>query len=293
MARAKKPEVEQEDEVKPTKANKPGKQVATWDEELAKLAQESATMEESTSTGSFFSLKSGVLSLNDNAFPNNEMAVIILDTVLENVFYKDGYDPEAVTAPSCFAFGRSEDEMEPHLIVKSAELNPAETCAQCPNNEWGSADVGRGKACSNRRRLAMIPAGTFDKQGNFVAFEDPEDFEASLVAFMKLPVTSVKGYASYVKQIASALRMPPLGVFTKVSVRPDTGSVFKVHFEALGQVPSELLSVIMERRQFAVDTIEAPYSAYEEPEEKPAKGRGSNKAKAPPAKAAGKRGARY
>lgn len=273
---------------------KPGKQVVTWDEELAKLAAESQAMEQSTSTGSFFSLKSGVLSLNDNPFPHNQMAVIVLDTILENVYYGDGYDPDTAVPPMCFAFGRDENTMEPHVIATDAGLNPAATCGECPNNEWGSADVGRGKACSNRRRIAMIPCGTYDKDGRLELFEDEEDFETSPLAFMKLPVTSVKGYAAYVKQIAATLSKPPLAVFTKVSVRPDTKSQFKVGFEALGQVPSDLLGVIMSRRAEAMASIETPYSKYEAPEEKPAKKqRPTGNRAAPPTKAAGKKGTRY
>ena len=76
-------------------------EVMKWDDELAKMAQVAADMEE-TVTGQFFSLKGGILSWNDAPVPNNEMAVIILDSILENVFYEGAYDPENIQGPFGF-----------------------------------------------------------------------------------------------------------------------------------------------------------------------------------------------
>jgi len=192
-----------------------------WDEELAKQAAVAAKVEESTSTGAFFGLKSGVLAFNDSPLPNNEMAVVILDSMLENVFYGGKYDPDEPQAPACFAFGRDEKEMAPHASVLEAGSQGGDVCQGCANNEWGSADTGRGKACRNTRRLAMIPAGKLEANGKFKAFTDVEHFETAGIGYMKLPVTSVKGYAAFVKQVTGALRRPPHAIFTRVKVVPD------------------------------------------------------------------------
>jgi hypothetical protein len=243
----------------------------TWDEELAKQAQIAAAVEESTATGQFFSLRGGILSFNDAPLPNNEMAVVILDGLLENVYYEGAYNPENIQGPKCFAFAREEKTMAPHKIVIDGGHAQNDGCASCPKNEWGSADTGRGKACRNTRRLALIPAGTF-KDGQFEAFTDASQFAAAGIAYMKLPVTSVKGYAAFVKQIASALKRPPHAIFTRVTVRPDPASQFKVNFEALSKVPDELMATIMARHDEAVEAIEFPYSAFEEPEKPAARG---------------------
>lgn len=267
---------------------KPSTAVAKWDEELARQAEVAAKQEESTASGQFFSLRGGVLTFNDAPLPNNEVAVVILDHLLENVYYEGAYDPDDPSGPTCFAFGRSDDEMTPHQKVIDADQFQADACKDCPNNEWGSAETGRGKACRNTRRLALIPAGNFNsKTGEFEEFDDPEHYESAAIAFMKLPVTSVKGYAAFVKQIASALKRPPHGVFTKIKVVPDASTQFKVTFEALGQVPNELLGAIMPRHEEAQGVIEFPYeldSEREEPKKpthgkkaptkKPARGRG-------------------
>ncbi len=256
------------------------KALTTWDEELAKQAAASAAMEENTASGSFFSLKSGVLSFNDSPIPGNEMAVVIVDHILENVYHEGEYDPDDPQGPSCFAFGRDEKVMKPHDIVFEAGKQQNDCCGIpgsadcCPQNEWGSADRGKGKACKNTRRLALLPAGTFDKNGNFKSIEDPEHYENTAIAYMKLPVTSVRGYAAFVKQVAGALKRPPHGLMTKISVVPDAKSQFKVIFEALVQVPNELMGVIMQRHQEAAASIEFPYQLADD---EPTAGKGKKK----------------
>jgi hypothetical protein len=238
-----------------------------WDEELAKQAEVAAGMEANTGGGQFFSTKSGVLSWQDAPLPNNQMAVVILDSILENVYYEGRYDPEVPQGPVCFAFGREEKTMGPHQLVIDAGkqmCGASGQCAGCPMNEWGSSDVGRGKACRNTRRLAMIPAGTFNQAGKFELFDDEEHFASTAIGFMRLPVTSVKGYASFVKQVAGALRRPPFGIVTKVMVKPDPQTQFKVVFEPLMNLPDELMSVIMTRHEEAKSTIDFPYQPNEE-----------------------------
>lgn len=261
--------------------------IANWDEEMAKQAQAAAAMEASTATGNFFGLKGGILTWEGAALPGNQMGVIILDSILENVFYEGAYDPDTPQSPVCFAYGRDEKTMVPHADVVANGTAQCEGCHACPKNEFGSADVGKGKACRNTRRLAMISAGTYEQEVKngplvFHAFEDPEQLESSPIGFMKLPVMSVKGYAGFVKQVAGALSRPPHGIFTRVFVVPDPKSQFRVMFEAIGQVPNELLGVVMQRNKEAQASIEFPYMLGEEFEQqaKPAAKRGA-KAQAP------------
>ncbi len=238
--------------------------IAKWDEELAREAEIAANMEANTAGGQFFSTKSGVLSWNDAQLPDNQMAVIILDSIMENDFYEGEYDPKNPVPPLCFAFGRDEKAMAPHKIVIEAGNAQHEGCQGCEWNEFGTADKGRGKACKNTRRLAMIPAGTLTADGRFTPFDDVAKFESAAPGFMRLPVTSVRGYASFVKQVAGALKRPPYGVFTKVKVVPDAKNQYQVTFEALGKVGDELMPTVHQRHQELMATIDFPYALAEE-----------------------------
>lgn len=227
----------------------PGTDIINWEEELARQADVAAGMEAHTGGGQFFSVRGGMLQFDGAPLPGNQACVVIVDSVFENVFYEGAYDPDSPQAPTCFAFGRDEEEMAPSEVVdKTPEFKPqSDRCRGCPQNEFGTARVGKGKACRNTRRLALIPAGSYDSKGNLTIFDDEEHFRKTPLAFMKLPVTSVKGYATFVKQVAGALRRPPHGIITRVFVQPDAKTQFKVLFEALQLVPNELMGAVMQR----------------------------------------------
>lgn len=245
-----------------------------WDEELARQAQVAAGMEASTAVGSFFSLKAGQLSWAGSPLPGNQMAVVILDSILENVFYGGEYDEANPQGPMCFAFGREDKAMAPHKVcVEAGSSQGSEDdgkCQGCPMNEWGTADKGRGKACKNTRRLSMIPAGTLDAQGK-LTLADAAAIESAGIGYLRLPVTSVKGYAAFVTQTSGALRRPPHGVVTKVSLVPDVKNQFKVVFTPMMSVPDELMGAVMARHDEATKMIEFPYQPFEAKEEQPKK----------------------
>ena len=240
--------------------------IVRWDEELAKKADIAAGMESAVPGGQFFSIKSGILSWQDAQLANNQMAVVILDSVLENVYYDGPYDPDVQQSPSCFAFGRDDKTMQPHKIVIDAGTSQHPECNGCPMNEFGTAQLGRGKACRNTRRLAMIPAGTIDNNGKFQIIDDISHFEEAAIGYMKLPVTSVKSFANFVKQVAAVTRRPPFGIITRVKVVPDAKKQFSVLFEPIANLPDKFIPTVMSRNKDVEATIEFPYVARD-PEE--------------------------
>ena len=255
--------------------NSTSKALVKWDEQLAKDADIAANMEANAGGGQFFSLKSGVLSWQDAPMPDNQMAVIILDHIFETTYYETEYDADNPTGPTSFAFGRDEATLRWHeTSLKFA----GELCKDTEVCQWGTAEKGRGKAAKETRRLAMVPAGNF-VNGKFKLIDDPDHYVETAVGFMKLPVTSVKGFAGFVKQAAGALRRPPHGIITKVKVMPDPSNQFKVIFEPIQNVPDELMGAIMKRREEVRATIDFPYQVGELEDKKPARGKVAAKGK--------------
>ena len=241
----------------PKKPAPQGTAVQRWDAELAALAAGAAKAEENTGGGDFISLKGGILSFNKATVPGNKMNVIILDHVLENQHYADDYDPDAFSAPICFAFGRNEDEMEPH---EKSSAKQHSSCEGCPKNEWGSAEKGRGKACKNVRRLVMITEGDA---------EDVDTIGDAKAAYLKVPVMSVKAWSGYVNQLNDTLKLPPLGVVTEMSVVPDAKSQFRVVFKYVDKVAPDLIGALLEKRKSVQTPLVAPYTQPEQ-EDRPA-----------------------
>jgi hypothetical protein len=237
-----------------------GTDVALYEAQFAEQAAAYAKQE--ATGGQSFTLQGGVLAWQDMPMPNNEIAGIILDSIWTNIYYGSKFDPDNPSSPLCFAYGREELTMVPHEAVVANGTQQHTSCTGCPKNQWASADTGRGKACSNTRRLAIIPAGTFDAQGRFQLIKDPAHYAKAEIGFLKPNLTSLKGYPEawgpYVKQIANVLKRPPHGVITRIKVVPDKDDQFHIHFTPIEAVPGNLIPTILERHAAAREEILYP-----------------------------------
>jgi hypothetical protein len=251
-----------------------GQEIVNYDKAWADQAQQ-YTAQEALTGGTFLSTRGGTLSFGDEQMPGNQACVIILDAVKENTFYGAKFDPDNRQPPICYAFGRgAEDDMGPHESMQ-VDLNyfepQAEACATCKWNEWGSADKGKGKACQNRRRLALIPAGFYNAKRGSRDFDleiinDPNHFKTADIAFIKLPVLSVKEFSKFVNDVSANFRRPPHGVIARLWVEPDPKAQYKVCFEVIEALPDELTPIIMARHEAAMTSV---VQGYRVPEEKP------------------------
>lgn len=228
-------------------------------ERWAEQAQQ-AQHEEPVGEGLFVSLKSGVMSVNDEELPGNQMYVVIIDHYRENTYFEGRYDPDVKAPPKCYAFARGADgdDMGPHesmqlSLAPEGYFEPQnDVCRTCPKNEWGTADTGRGKACQNRRRLVLLPAGYCEpKKGSrdfdVRLFTDAAHYQTADEAMLKLPVTSSKEFSKYVSQLGAQFQRPPHGVITRIFVEPDPKTQFRVGFEMVEEVPDDLAQIIMDR----------------------------------------------
>lgn len=254
-----------------------GNNLVNYDDLYAQRAKQ-ATRGEQLRQGMFLSTRGGTLALGDEVMPGNQVCVIVLDWVRENTLYAERYEADNPKPPICYAFARGpeeEDEMGPHPSMQ-ADPNyfqpQSDICKTCPHNQWGSADKGRGKACQNRRRLTMIPAGVFlPKRGSrdfdLEIFDDPKHYETADTAFMKLPVTSVTAWGKYVHQVGEATNRSPDGVITRIFTEPDPKYQYTINFEMLEKVPDELVQAVIRRADMAQS---AQIEGYMPPKDEPA-----------------------
>ena len=231
--------------------------LTVFEDELAKLADAGVVAERSTAGTAFMSTKGGILTYRDVPVAGNSVEVVIIASPIERLFYADRYDPTKVTGPACFALAAIGTGMAPSATSPAIQ-NP--TCMGCPKDEWGSApNGGRGKACRETRRLLMISADSITT---------PESVATVEVAALRPPVTSLKGFATYLQTIATGMRRPLCGVVTKVGVVPDPKNQFRVEFQfvrALDDVGT--IKALIERG--ARETENAIASAGMDPEQAP------------------------
>ena len=269
------------------------KSVVKYDEEFAKRAKATVAQEkDAIGGGNFIGTRGGILSYKQNPIPGNKIDCIILEAIKENNFYVGKFNPDEPMPPVCFAFGKGEEEMRPHPDSTEPQ---SETCDTCQHNEYGTADTGKGKACQNRRRIALIEASALDSATGIAEAD---------IAYLKTNVLSVKNYTNYVTNLAKTAELPPCAFVTNITTKPDPKSQFRILFQQVNQIDEKHYGAIFQKVEQAEKEIDFPYVALSEEDikerEAQSKKRSANnkfaRKQAPPEKAitkdALKRGAR-
>lgn len=208
------------------------------------------TVKDVGGSGNFLSIRGGVLKYKDTSFPDNKMRCIILHSVLENQHYAVAFDPSKPASPDCYAFGTDRDDMIPHEAVAEPYH---ETCKGCPNKAFGSADRGKGKACGDVERLALIPESDLDN------IEDAE------IAFLKVPYYSTIEHANYVRSLEDTYHRPTMAFITELTVIPDPTSQFRIKFNKVEELEGDdVFEALFNRLEKVKTEIVFPYPKFEE-----------------------------
>jgi len=227
----------------------------TWEDQMTAYAQAALEQEESVAAGAFISFSAGQISYAGNPVAGNKLHVVVVDSVIENCYYPEQYDRDSPVSPSCYAFGNDAKKMAPH---PDAPQPQAQSCAECEWNKFGSDVNGKGKACKNIRRLALLPAEPVS----------PETLAKADFAIAKLPVMSVKNWAQYVRLVSTLRKRPPMGVVTTISTIPDAKSQFRVTLEHKSDLTQDLIGAVLSRRNEAKDLLVRPYPDNKEKPDK-------------------------
>ena len=238
--------------------------------QLAALAAEQAELE-AAGTGKTIKLKDSGFEFNGEKM-DNPFEGTVLDYVFENAYYPGPYVEGEASTPACFAIGRIEADMMPH--PSSPDIQ-AKTCADCWANEYESnPNGGKGKACSNKRRLAILP---IPEEGDLTEVEP---------AIMRVSPTSLANWKGFVKKVVETMRKPLLRVICEFS-REDKVTDF-TYIDDLDDID---VAACLEHKAAVKAELEAPFDVSNyKPEGK--KGERIKVKKAPAKKASKKKASR-
>jgi hypothetical protein len=232
-------------------------EVANYDEELAAAAAQQTAVVKSQGRRRF-TFPDGKLYFDGEEVENNNIDLIVIDCIYENQFYKGRYDPDDNTSPVCYAHSRNKDDLVPS--DNSAEKQ-SDVCATCPNNEWESADTGRGKACKNVMQLACIP------------YDSEMDIEGAEVVTMKLSVTNVKHFEDFHYTICrdskGKLVNNIFSVALNISTEADKKNRYKIVLSKVADIEKkDQMRVLKKLREFGDNGLVVDYQKPEEKETK-------------------------
>ena len=233
----------------------------TLPKDLQKQLAEQASAEherEPEQSATIISTRGKKFRLGELVLPE-ELLVVIAASAHENAWYDRPYDANNTTAPACFAIAGLQENLEPH------ETSPTPQhmgCHMCPHNEWDTGPNGKGKACKNARRLVLL------------AYSDDSDSDETLrntePAMLKVPPTSIKGWASYSRSITGRYKRPTSSVVTRISLNPAVDYpqlVFEL--DSILEDPEDIRAVLV-RQETTDEMVMRPYNVSEfKPAEKP------------------------
>ncbi len=233
--------------------------VVAYDEELAAAAAAQMKQARRVSMSSSINTAGGLLQYNGAPIQDNTLDMVVLTAIAANVYYEGVFDASNPAPPTCYAFNFDEDELCPTDEVEERQdaisQPPTTGCAKCWANQWNSADTGRGKACKNSVKLALVPSD---------AVETAAALDESEVITLNVPVTSVKGWVNHQRDVSQRYALPTWGVHTNVSVTPNPKGGFMLMFGTAeaGKVALDAELMAAMKRKIAVGE-EAVQQAYQ------------------------------
>lgn len=260
---------------KPSKAVaafKPSKSLAAIDAEMAQdLANLKGTVGQSSGNRLSVEVK-GSFTTPDGFDLGDEIQVVVLDYMSANKFYTVAYDPNNPAPPDCYAIGKVINDMAPESDSPQAQHTD---CRTCPLNQFGSANNGKGKACQNRRLVAVLVV-------------DPENPEAhnepdAPIYTLDLSPSNNKSFDGAVNAVARALNGMPVKAILTVTAK-NVGTYASVTWS--DPVPNPDYALHYSRKDECIDMLtRKPDFAAHAAKAPPARGRKA----APPARAGARR----
>lgn len=202
------------------------------------IKKELATMKDTVAAppSRNISAKGKVFTLPDGTTDKGPMTVVILDHRNFNRWYREPYNAQNPKPPTCFALNKVIDGLAPHGEAKEPQH---ETCAGCELNKWKSAPNGRGKACRNTVRLAVVPVD---------ATEDTEPM------ILGVSPTALKSWNTLVANLEQQGRIPVQAVVeVSIDPLPDYPTLL---FKAIGEHSN--LNLFWQLRQKAQMMLDQP-----------------------------------
>lgn len=213
--------------------------LAKWDQKFAPLAKEAADQVKNVGGGgTAVKFGRGSISVGGATVPGGKLECIILGSCALNAWWSIDYDADNVQPPDCYAFAivSGDPEMVPHAEAADKQ---SDKCADCGKNQFGTSKRGRGKACSNCIKLALITANDAS---------DADGVASAEIAIGRVSPTNLKHWAGYVKSLAQEDGRPPWAVVTQIQTFDDPDTQIRVQFTKVETIDDPAILEALEKR---------------------------------------------
>jgi hypothetical protein len=198
--------------------------------------------------------KSATLYIDGKKVEGNKLTVAIVDYVFTKSYFKEAYTQGKGGTPDCYASKEDSDKgMIPPADVRDRQ-NPQ--CDGCPHNAFGTADVGRGKRCSDVIKVGCI-----------VEVTDEESIQKAEVRSLSVPPGSIKLFKQHIKKVEDIA--PTIShVLTEITAEPnDNGAAYSILFKPTAFLAPEMVQAINAKQERVVADLMQPWPDIAAPDE--------------------------
>jgi len=213
-------------------------EVANLQQRLQNMAQEQNESVEPSQNNRIAVHNESQFKLPDGSIVNAPMPVVILTFMARNVYYSKAYREGIISPADCAAQGfRKNDDLVPYPKEELIDQQ-ADSCHDCGKNEYGSHPMGEGKACQNRKEIAVLGVNT-DDEGT------PIELSGEMLRFDTSPVATGK-FDNFVSKIAKRYDRPLCCFLVEADIMP-VGKQHGVYFTNEQMLPEKLILEAIER----------------------------------------------
>lgn len=233
-----------------------GTAIVKWDEKFSKYAKEAKEQLKNIGAGGV-SVKfgRGTIEVAGASMLGGKLECVIVGSCALNAWYAEAFDADNPAPPDCYAFSVINDDpdMKPH---EQAAQPQSDLCSTCTKNEYGTALVGKGKACGNNIRLGILT-------GKDV--EDAATISTAELAIAKVSPTNLKNYKGYVEAIEQAHGRPTWAVITEITSHNDNKTQIRLEFKFVELIEDDEVLEALEKRFLNIqDQLQTPFAAATE-----------------------------
>jgi hypothetical protein len=227
--------------------------IIPWTEKFAKYAKETKEQTKNIGVGGV-SIKfgRGRISIGDVEVKGGKLECVIVGSCALNRWNEQPFDASNPLPPDCYAFSVISDdpEMAPH---PSAPDKQAVKCADCEKNQFGTARVGKGKACGNTIRLGLLTGND--------ATEDADSVAAAEMANAGVSPTNLNHYKKYTDLLEEEYGRPPWAVVTEIASYDDPKTQIRLEFKMVSLIDDDDVLQALEKRVLKVqEQLQKPFS---------------------------------
>jgi hypothetical protein len=218
------------------------------------------------------STKGEQFQIGENILPDMLELIVVAEGVLRT-YYDSDYDPDQKSPPACFAVAVADKNVDATIVSHESSPNRQGgkdfKCQGCEMNAFGTAERGKGKACGEYRRLAVV-------------FSDDKALssgEGNITwGYLNLSPTALGDWGKFVQGLERVERRPPHGVIIKFTFdRKNPKEQMRKRVIAIGYqkisdpgVASRILKLRKEILESNTLTRPIPVDGYVAPGSKPA-----------------------